>query len=146
MSQIFSVFGVNWEMILAQLFNFGLLLAILWYFLYTPVMKMLDDRQKKIEKGIRDAESAERALSEASDESKRIVSTATKESDDIVRNAKKEAEKQGLHIVADAQKRHDVLLKEAEIKAQEEKRRVLKEAESEMAKLIVLGVEKALTK
>lgn len=146
MSSIFSVFGVDWKMLIVQIFNFGLLLGVLWYFLYTPILRLIDERQKKIEKGVRDAERAEKTLSNAESEGKELVVKAGKEAAMAIQNGKKSAEKEALEIVAQAQARHDALLKEAEQKALEEKRRSLKEAENEIAKLVVLGMEKAITK
>ncbi len=146
MSSIFSIFGVDWSMLIVQVFNFGLLLGVLWYFLYTPLLSLLDERQKKIEKGVKDAETAEKTLMQASDEGKSILTKATKDAEAAIQNGKKLAEKEALDIVAAAQKRHDALLKEAEQKAAEEKRKSLQQAEHEIAKLVVLGVEKAITK
>lgn len=146
MSSIFSIFGVDWSMLIVQVFNFGLLLGVLWYFLYTPLLTLLDERQKKIEKGVKDAEIAEKTLMNASDEGKSILTKANKDAEAAIQNGKKLAEKEAQDIVAAAQKRHDALLKEAEQKAAEEKRKSLQEAEREIAKLVVLGVEKAITK
>lgn len=146
MSSIFSIFGVDWSMLIVQVFNFGLLLGVLWYFLYTPLLSLLDERQKKIEKGVKDAETAEKTLMQASDEGKSILTKATKDAEAAIQNGKKLAEKEALDIVVAAQKRHDALLKEAEQKAAEEKRKSLQQAEHEIAKLVVLGVEKAITK
>jgi vacuolar-type H+-ATPase subunit H len=83
---------------------------------------------------------------QASDEGKSILTKATKDAEAAIQNGKKLAEKEALDIVAAAQKRHDALLKEAEQKAAEEKRKSLQQAEHEIAKLVVLGVEKAITK
>jgi len=64
MEEIAKVFGLDWKLLIIQAVNFGVLLLVLWYFLYKPVLKMLDERRGKIQKGVEDAENAEIRLTE----------------------------------------------------------------------------------
>jgi len=48
--------GLDIRLLVAQLINFGLLIFLLNKFLYKPLIKMLDDRKKKI------AEAAENSI------------------------------------------------------------------------------------
>ena len=45
MQQLFAAFGINWKLLLIQGINFSVLLAILSYFLYRPLMKVIDERR-----------------------------------------------------------------------------------------------------
>ena len=65
MAQFFAAFGIDWRLLLVQAVNFGLLLLALWYFLYGPVLKMIDDRRAKIAESVKVAEAAARRLEEA---------------------------------------------------------------------------------
>ncbi len=47
--------GINVGFLLAQILNFGLLFGLLGYFLWNPLMNMLDNRAVKIQKGLEDA-------------------------------------------------------------------------------------------
>ena len=47
--------GIDWKMLVAQVVNFIILLLILRKFLFGPIVKLLDDRRKTIEKGLSDA-------------------------------------------------------------------------------------------
>lgn len=144
MAEIFSTFGIDAKLIVVQIINFGLLLALLWYFLYTPVLRILNERQAKIEKGVRDAEESEKRLSDAEGEKQTIVSNAHKEAEDIVLRAKEAAEHKGSDIVKTAESKSEKTLEAAAEKAEEMKRQALKEHEAEIAKLAVLGAEKVL--
>ena len=44
--------GFNGPMFIAQLVNFGLLLVLLRFFAYKPIMKMLDTRATKIKESL----------------------------------------------------------------------------------------------
>src|SRR3989344_5401181 len=68
MSDLFAAFGVNWKLLLIQAVNFGLLLAALSYFLYKPILKIIDERRHKIAEGVRTAEAAAERLEEAEKE------------------------------------------------------------------------------
>ena len=60
--ELLSNLGINGKLLLAQIVNFFILLYILKRFAYKPILKVLDDRKEKIEKGLRDAENAKDKL------------------------------------------------------------------------------------
>ena len=76
MEGILNTFGIDWRLIVIQIINFGLLAAALWYFLYTPILNVLNERENKIKKGIEDAETAGKTLATAEDEKKNILTKA----------------------------------------------------------------------
>ncbi len=71
MTEVFEKLGVNWKLLLAQAVNFGLLVLVLRFTVYQPLLTMLADRKRKIEQGFKDAEEAGQRLREA-DEVKKI--------------------------------------------------------------------------
>jgi len=56
----FDAFGVDLPKLIFQVINFLLLLYLLNRFLFKSVLKLLDERQAKIKKGLEDAETAAR--------------------------------------------------------------------------------------
>lgn len=144
MSELFAAFGINWKLLLVQAFNFGLLLAVLWYFLYEPVLKMIDDRRKKIAEGVRNAEAAARRLAEAKSEGEGIIGEASREAEGIVAVARSRAEEKAGEIVKAAESRASSTLKDAMLRAEEVKRQALKESEREIARAAMLAAEKIL--
>jgi F-type H+-transporting ATPase subunit b len=142
--ELFAVFGINYKLLLFQVFNFGLLLLALWYFLYAPVMKMLENRRAIVEKGVRDADVAEHSLLEADKKRKEIVAQALRDADGVVVSARSHAKEEAAEIVRSAEVRAEADLEEAKKRALEEKDKMLSDAKQEMAKMIVLGVEKVL--
>jgi len=145
MSELFAAFGINWQLLLVQAFNFGFLLFVLWYFLYTPILKLIDDRQKKIAEGVRTAEAAERTLADAKEESDGIVGDAAREAEGLVAAARVRADERGADIVKSAEARAAATLKEAQERAEEAQRLALKKSEQEIARAAMLAAEKILT-
>lgn len=146
MEQIVSVFGINWKLLLIQGVNFGLLLAILYKFLYKPVLKMVDTRRAKIENAIRNAEKTEAELGLAEAEKARIVREATKKGDELIIAAKKHAEGEEHTIMKDAHRKAVHLLNEAERRVNREHDEMIQKAEREVVRMAVLSAEKILRK
>ena len=123
MQQLFSAFGIEWELLIAQAVNFGIVLVALWYFLYKPVLAQLEKRREVVAKGVEDAERAGELLAGADGEASKRVSAAEGEAEQMV-----------------------AVTKDAEARASEVAVRARKESEREVARLAVLAAEKILKK
>lgn len=146
MGELFHAFGIEWQVLLAQAVNFGIVLAALTYFLYKPILKLLSERQEKIAKGVRDAEEAAEERGRIESEKAGIISGAQKEAESIVGRAVVEGKEERETIVGNAQVRADSIVKDAEAQAAEMKRGALAESEAEIARVAVLAAEKILRK
>lgn len=144
MEQLIHAFGIDARLILLQVINFGLLMAVLSYLLYKPVLKVLAERQEKIAQGVKDAEEAGKALASATDEKKGIIAAANKEAEAMAVRAKEHAVVKGDELVAQAQAKAEQIAKDATLRSEEMKAAALKESEAEIAKLAVLAAEKVL--
>lgn len=144
MEEIFSAFGINVKLIVIQIINFGLLLFALWYFLYTPVLRLLDERQKKIQKGLEDADAAEKSLKEAGLTKDEIVASAHHESAEIVKKAERYAEKKKETIIENAEDTGQGIVKNAEKEAAEKTKKIHADAEREIAQAAVLAAERLI--
>lgn len=144
MEQIVSVFGVNWKLVLIQMVNFGLLLAILYRFLYKPVLGMIDTRREKIANAVHKAEQMERDFGEAELEKAKLLREATLQGSALIDAAKKHAEVEEHNLIKDAHRKVAHLLNEAERRATHERETMIAEAEREVARMAVLATEKVL--
>ena len=146
MGEIIDTFGVDWRLLVIQAINFGLLLLILWHFLYKPVTQMLEKRQRTIEKGIKDAEKAEAKLASIKQDEDKIIDQATQRASKLVEEGKQRATIQEAELMQQAEARSSHVLKEAHQKAEEAKRKALEDSQGEIARLAILGAEKILKK
>lgn len=146
MQEIIEAFGIDWRLIVIQIFNFGLLTGVLWYFLYTPVLKLLKDREDKIRKGVEDAQKAEETLKVADVEKSSILKDAHTEAAQIVARGTQHAEEKGKRLIEEAHEKIARDIENAKASAEDIKARALKESEAEIAKLAILGAEKVLNK
>jgi len=146
MDQLIQAFGIDAKLVTAQVINFVLLLGLLSYFLYKPVLKVLADREAKIAQGIKDAEAAAVAKSEADTRKKEVLQEAHKEAGEIADRAKSFADDKAADIVASANTKADGIIADAQRKGEDLQARLQKESEDEIAKLAILAAEKVLTK
>jgi F-type H+-transporting ATPase subunit b len=146
MEGIFSTFGIDWRTLLIQAINFAVLMVGLWYFLYGPIMRMLEERRSKVMQGVKDAEAAHKELEEIESARSTMLAQAGKEADTVISNARRAAVEEERSILARAENGATNVLKDAEAQAKDMKNRAIEESREEVAKLIVLGMEKALLK
>ncbi len=144
MDQLISVFGLDWRLLLVQSVNFGLLLLILWRFVYRPVLLMIDERREKIAEGVRTAEAASARLAEADEEGKGIIGSASREAESLVAEARARADEKAIEIAKTAEKKAAMTLADASARAEESKRRALQEGQRDIARAAMLAAEKIL--
>lgn len=142
--ELLSNLGINGKLLIAQVINFLVLLFVLHRFAYKPVLKMLESRTKKIEKGLQDAEDAHKKLAEISEKEKEILKKASVAAQAVVAKAEEIAKKNKEEIMAEAKSQSDKILKDAEKKIEEEKNKMMAEVKGEIAGLVVAATEKLI--
>jgi len=144
MEQLIDTFGIDWKILLVQIVNFSILMGILWYILYKPLVNLIENRRAQIIKGVADAERADSALKDADAKKADIIAQASLEAEKIVTAAREAGKKKEAEMLQEGQGKYERLLVEANMKGEEMKRRALEESKEEIARLIVMGVEKTL--
>jgi F-type H+-transporting ATPase subunit b len=142
--ELLANLGINWKLLIAQIVNFLILLFVLYKFAYTPVLKVLNDRTKKIEDGIKNAEDAKNKLIELSAREKDVLSKARKEAQEIIKKSEENALKNAKTIEDSAKNQYGKILEEVKAQIEQEKNKAVKEAKLEIAELIVSATEKII--
>jgi len=117
--------GIDGQVILAQLVNFGILLLILFKLIYKPVQKVLREGKEKIaesiklsEKLVKDGENIEKrkkkVLAEADNQGRKMIVAAEKEADGIVAEAKEKTKEEAIKVKKDAEEKIEAQVKEVE--------------------------------
>ena len=89
MSGITEAFKIEWPLLLAQLVNFLLLLALLYMFMYKPVLNMLAKRKERMAQSTKDAERVSAAAQEAEQDKVRVLDVARREAQETLIEVKK---------------------------------------------------------
>lgn len=144
MEEILNAFGIDLKLIIVQMLNFGVLLFALWYFLYTPILRLLSDRQEKIRKGVEDANTAAESLKNAEKITGEMLAAAHTEAGHIVKRAEEHANQKVDEIFAESHKKAEAIVAHAEKVGEDIKEKSKKDAEAEIAKAAILAAEKIL--
>lgn len=144
MEAIIAAFGIDVHLIIIQIINFTILMVALGYFLYTPVLNLLREREEKIAAGIRDAEAAAVAKASAEAEKAEVLTEAHHAAAEVNNRAKAAAEVTGAEIVAAAEAVAQAAKAKAVVEAEQLKAAAIKASEAEIAKTAILAAEKIL--
>ena len=144
MDQLVSTFHIDWKLMLAQLVNFIIVLGVLYKFAYKPILKVLNDRTIKIEKGLKDAEIAQKKMEEIVIKEKEVMTEARREAQKILTEAESRGKKSQDEMVAEAKVKIDKTVEEAKNKIESEKAKMIQEVKTEISGLVVSATEKIL--
>ncbi|OGL68569.1 ATP synthase F0 subunit B [Candidatus Uhrbacteria bacterium RIFCSPLOWO2_01_FULL_47_24] len=142
--ELFTNLGIDWRLLIAQLVNFTILLAVLYKFLYKPVLKLLHDRSQKIEQGIKNAENVEVRLKEVAALYETKTREARAEAAKILEATKKEADTMKAELAVQAQKEAEKIVSSGRARLTVEKEKIMHEAEHELADLVAQATEHVL--
>lgn len=146
MHELFENFGLDWKLIAAQVVNFFILLLVLKKFAYAPVVKMLNERQGRIKRGLEQSAESERRLVEAKLKESEIVEVAERKALGMVSRAEEIAyEKEGA-ILDGAHKKAEQVIASAQRTIREERERQLEEVHKDAEDLIALATARVLGK
>ncbi len=145
-SKITHDFGISWPFLLAQILNFSVVAFILWRFAFKPVLATLDERQQKIAAGLKYAEEMKAKLDAVQQESvasaKRSQVEATRIIEEARTSAKEFLDKQTQESAAKA---NEIIVKAQQV-IELEKKKMLAEARTEIARLVVAITGRVLAK
>lgn len=144
MDSLITTFHIDWKIIVAQAINFGIVLAVLYFFALKPLKKMMDERTANIEGGLNDAKTNSELLTKTKKEYDAIVAGARTEAHTIFQEGKKEAETKKAEMIENAKKEVDNMILNGKKVLESEKAKILEEAKSEIVGLVVKATEKLL--
>ena len=144
MESLISTFHIDLKILIAQLINFAIVFAVLYFFAFKPLVKMMGERSAKIDKSLKDADAIEKRLSLTEKERGEIISAAKKEATAIVAEASRRGEERRQDLIAKAKADIAQVINAEKDKIARDKEESLKEIKQEVADLVVLTVEKLL--
>ncbi|HQU07663.1 MAG: hypothetical protein B7X04_01955 [Parcubacteria group bacterium 21-54-25] len=144
MQQLLAAFGINGKLLIAQAVNFGLLLVVLTYFFYRPLMRILEERRNIVTKGVDDAARAAEKLASADTLAAAHVAEAEVAAGHILKAAREEAGTERSRLVKEAEARAAAIAADAQARAEEVAAKTQRDSEKEIARLAILAAERVL--
>jgi F-type H+-transporting ATPase subunit b len=141
-NSLLGTLGINGKLFLAQLFNFSVVLIVMWKWVYTPLLKMMEKRSKEIADGLKNAELAQAHLAEAETEKQRIVDEAKGASHVLLEETRAKAEAIRQEKMSLAKKEIEQVVDEAKDRIKAEKQAAFDALKNEIANLVTMTAEK----
>ena len=139
MGEFEALLGVNPWTALFALANFLFLFFMLRKFLFNPVMKMIDDRQKEIDDLYKDAEDAKKDAQAKQQEYDRKLSAAQQTSEQLVREAVARGQSREEEILRQANAQASAMMDKAADDIAREKKKAVNDAKDEIS-VIALSI------
>ncbi len=144
MDSLIETFHIDWRLLSAQIFNFAVVFAVLYWFAFKPIGKIMADRTSMIEKGLDDAKKVEKKLEETRIEFDKTLSEAKKQANAILEKAAAESEARKQEMIIRAKEEIGQIINQEKRKMQDEKAVTLKEIKKQVADLAIAAAEKIL--
>jgi len=129
------MFGIDWQLFadstLTIIAVFALF-AIMSYFLFNPVRKLLNDRKQKIQTELTDAKTSMEQAEELKSKYEEKLRVADKEAEEILSEARRRGLENEGKIIAAAKEEANRILERAKVEAELEKQKVSDEVKKEI--------------
>ena len=136
--------GISLPTLLAQIVNFVILFGLLYLVAYKPVMRMLDERSKKVKDSMEQTEYIKEQAARAEVETKRKIEDAGKEGQEVIARAVRTGEEVGQRAQQTAKEDAEALINRARTDIQRERDGAIDELRREFADVTVQAVEKVI--
>lgn len=144
MDSLVSTFHLDLSLLIAQVVNFGIVFAVLYFFAFKPLFKVMGERTNKIDQSLKDAEEIEKKLAETESKKKEVVAQARQAAQAVLEEAKETGETRKKEMVEKAKEEISQIIASEKEKMAAEKAKTIKEMKAEIASLVAASLEKFL--
>ncbi|HEY51315.1 MAG TPA: F0F1 ATP synthase subunit B [Dehalococcoidia bacterium] len=136
--------GINVSTLLAQIVNVVILLAVLYFVAYKPVMRMLDERSKRVRDSMAQADAIKEQVARTEEEVKQQLAAASKEGQKHIEQSVKAGEEIKEKARQSARQEAEALVARARGEIQRERDEAINELRKEVADLTISAAEKVI--
>lgn len=139
-----AALGINVGFLLFQVFNFIIVLVLLYAWAYRPILNGLENRKKKIAQSLEDARIAAEARANAEAEAREILAKAQAEAAEKVREATLRAETAAREVTARAEADAAKIRADAQADATAERDQILANLRGQIAALAMAATQRLI--
>ncbi len=137
--------NIDWQQIMLHMFNFVLLFAILYFLLYSPVKKFMEQREQYYKDMDTQAKDNLKKAEQARSEYEMRLMGADEEIDLLKENAMKSAEEAGKLKLQQAKSDAEKIVSNARSSMERERKKMLSDAQNEISDIVADAVEKIVS-
>ena len=136
--------GINLPVLVAQIVNVAILLGLLYLVAYKPVMRMLDERSRRIKESMEQADAIKEQAARAEEEVKKQLEAAGREGQERITQAVQVGEEVKQKAQQEARQEAETLIARARTEIQRERDEAIDELRREFADLTILAAGKVI--
>jgi F-type H+-transporting ATPase subunit b len=134
---ILSTLGINGSLLIAQIINFVIIAGVLTYFIYRPILNLIDARRASIQKSMEDVEKIAREKAEVDEWRKKEMQNIDRQMAKLLDEAKADVAATKEQMVTSAKKEADEVLVRGKQQLESERLRITADLEKTVASLVV---------
>jgi len=138
--------GINLPTLLAQIVNFAILFGLLYLVAYRPIMRMIDERSRKIKESMEQTELIKEQAASAEQEAEKRIEAASKEGQEVITRAIRTGEELRQQSQQEARQEAESLIARARTEIQRERDEAIGELRKEFADLTIMAAEKVIVR
>jgi len=136
--------GISLPTLLAQIVNFVILLVLMYLVAYRPIMRMFDERSRKIKESMEKTEFINEQAARAEEEAEKRINAAGKEGQEMVTRAMRTGEEVRQQAQQEARQDAETLINRARTEIQRERDDAIDELRKEFVDLAIKAAEKVI--
>ena len=144
MGDLIEGLGINGPVLITQIVTFIILLVILRFVAYKPLMRMLDERSQRIKESMDHADSVKEQSERAEEEVKKQLEVASREGQERIARAVRAGEEVKQKAQAEAKQEAEALVDRARTEIQRERDEAIGEVRREFADLTIMAAGKVI--
>lgn len=144
--KVATPFDINGGVILWTVAIFLILLGLLWWLGWPQIIKMVEEREHRIQKQLDEAEKARAEAQKLLEEHRKLVSDARASAQEILATAKSAAGKEREALLAKTREEQDAMLERARTEITAEKEKAVQALRREAVELSIAAASKLLEK
>ena len=144
MDSLITTFHIDWKIIIAQLVNFAIVFAVLYFFALKPLKKLMDERSETIKGGLDNAEKQKELLAAQEKEYADALATARASAAVMLKEAKKDTETYRAEMMEKALVDVANTVANGKKQIEADKAKMIEDAKKEIVAIVMQATEKVL--
>jgi len=132
-----ETFGWNWQLFLSQVVSFTIVALLLRRFAYKPILGILEERRRRIEEGLLNAEKIKQELAEAEKRYAEILAKANAQAQKMIDEARESSAHLSERKQQEAVTAAEQIMAKAREAAELERERTMAQLKHELGRLVV---------
>ncbi len=136
--------GINLPVLVAQIINVAILLGLLYLVAYKPIMRVLDERSRKVKESMEQTDAIKEQAAHAEEEVKKQLEAAGREGQERIVQALQVGEEVKQKAQQEARQEAETLIARARTEIQRERDEAIDELRKEFTDLTILAAGKVI--